>query len=121
MTKENVFGSGVCALFSHLARYSAHEGGSHCMNLEMAGVMHAKTSGASAIWSWLSCNLGHRMTIIVSAYQRPIIRERKTGENTIGCPNDWPSRARGQATPLANIVDTGKYLCASVNYIGDSP
>jgi hypothetical protein len=42
----------------------------------MAGVMHPKTSCASAIWNWLSCNLGERMTIIVSARQRRMIRER---------------------------------------------
>jgi len=40
----------------------------------MAGVMHPKTSCASIIWNWLSCNLGDWMTIIVSAYQRRIIR-----------------------------------------------
>jgi len=38
--------------------------------LAMAGVMHPKTSGASAIWNWLSRNLGDWMTIIVSAHQR---------------------------------------------------
>jgi hypothetical protein len=36
------------------------------MNLAMAGVMHPKTSCASIIWNWLSCNLGDWMTIIVS-------------------------------------------------------
>ena len=45
------------------------------MNLAMAGVMHPKTSCASITWNWLSCNLGDWMTIIVSAYQRWIIRE----------------------------------------------
>src|SRR5215469_247584 len=75
MTKESLFGSGACTLFSHRFTYSLHEGGSHGMNLAMAGVMHPKTSCASAIWNWLSCNLGDRMTIIVSAYQRRIIRQ----------------------------------------------
>jgi len=28
------------------------------MNLAVAGVMHPKTSYASIIWNWLSCNLG---------------------------------------------------------------
>jgi hypothetical protein len=73
MTKENVFGSGACTLFSHRVTYSLHEGGSQGMNLEMAGVMHPKTSCASIIWNWLSCNLGDWMTIIVSAYQRRIM------------------------------------------------
>jgi hypothetical protein len=50
------------------------------MNLEMAGVMHPKTSGASIIWNWLSRNLGDWMTIIVSAYQRRIIRQLIAGE-----------------------------------------
>jgi len=45
------------------------------MNLAMAGVIHPKTSCASVIWNWMSCNLGGRMTIIVSAYQRRIIRQ----------------------------------------------
>ena len=75
MTKENLFGSGVCTLFSHRAKYSLHDGGSHGMNLAMAGVIHPKTSCASVIWNWMSCNLGGRMTIIVSAYQRRIIRQ----------------------------------------------
>jgi hypothetical protein len=75
MTKENVFGSGACTLFSHRVTYSLHDGGSHGMNLVMAGVMHPKTSCASIIWNWLSCNLGDWITIIVSAYQRRIIRE----------------------------------------------
>jgi len=44
-------------------------------------VMHPKTSCASIIWNWLSCNLGDWMTIIVSAYQRRIIRESIAGEN----------------------------------------
>jgi hypothetical protein len=51
------------------------------MNLAMAGVMHPKTSCASIIWNWLSCNLGDWMTIIVSAYQRRIIRQLIAGEN----------------------------------------
>src|SRR5215472_3226179 len=75
MTKEKLFGSGACTLFSHRVTYSLHDGGSHGMNLAMAGVMHPKTSGASIIWNWLSCNLGDGMTIIVSAYQRRIIRQ----------------------------------------------
>ena len=49
MTKENLSGSGACTLFSHLVMYSLHDGGSHGMNLVMAGVMHLKTSGASII------------------------------------------------------------------------
>src|SRR5258708_28939633 len=73
ITKENWFGAGVCTLFSHRVRYSLHDGGSHGMNLAMAGVMHLKTSCASIIWNWLSCNLRDWMTIIVSAYQRRII------------------------------------------------
>src|SRR6195256_3579746 len=75
MTKENLFGSGACTRFSHRVTYSLHDGGSHGMNLAIAGVMHPKTSCASIIWNWLSCNLGDWMTIIVSAYQRRIIRE----------------------------------------------
>jgi hypothetical protein len=51
MTKENLFGSGACALFSHRVTYSFHDGGSHGMNLAMAGVMHPKTSCASIIWN----------------------------------------------------------------------
>ena len=82
MTKENLFGSGACTLFSHRVTYSLHDGGSHGMYLAMAGVMHPKTSGASFIWNWLSCNLGDWMTIIVSAYQRWIIRELIAGENS---------------------------------------
>src|SRR6185369_5815558 len=82
MTKENLFGSGACTLFSHRVTYSLHDGGSQGMNLAMAGVMHAKTSCASIIWNWLSCNLGDWMTIIVSAYQRRIIRELIAGENS---------------------------------------
>src|SRR5207249_6273384 len=70
MTKENLFGSGASTLFSHRVTYSLHDGGSHGINLAMAGVMHPKTSRASNIWNWLSCNLGDWMTIIVSAYQR---------------------------------------------------
>jgi hypothetical protein len=62
--------------------YSLHDGGSHGMNLAIAGVMHPKTSRASIIWNWLSCNLGDWMTIIVSAYQRRIIRELIAGENS---------------------------------------
>src|SRR5579863_1122787 len=69
MTKENLSGSGACTLFSHRVTYSLHDGGSQGMNREMAGVMYPKTSGASAIWYWLSCNLGDWMTIIGSAYQ----------------------------------------------------
>src|SRR5689334_19673096 len=68
ITKENLFGSGACSLFSHRVTYSLHDGGSHGMNLAMAGVMHPKTSRASVIWNWLSCNLRDRMTIIVSAF-----------------------------------------------------
>src|ERR1022692_4557087 len=82
MTKENLFGSGACTLFSHRVTYSLHDGGSHGTNLAMAGVMHPKTSCASIIWNWLSCNLGDWMTIIVSAYQRWIIRELIAGENS---------------------------------------
>jgi hypothetical protein len=82
MTKENSFGSGACTLFSHRVTYSLHVGGSHRMNLAMAGVMHRKTSGASIIWNWLSCNLGDWMTIILSAYQPRIIRELIAGERT---------------------------------------
>src|SRR5260221_10317942 len=44
MTKKNLFGSGACTLFSHRVTYSPHDGGSHGMNLAMAGVMHPKTS-----------------------------------------------------------------------------
>lgn len=33
MTKENLFGSGACTLFSHRVTYSLHDGGSHGMNL----------------------------------------------------------------------------------------
>src|SRR6185312_4343748 len=73
-TKENLLGSSACTLFSHRVTYSLHDGGPHGMNLAMAGVMHPKTSCASVIWNWLSCNLGDWMTIIVSAYQRRIIR-----------------------------------------------
>src|SRR6266849_10380993 len=81
MTKENLFGSGACTLFSHRVTYSLHDGGSHGMKVAMAGVMHPKTSCASIIWNWLSCNLGDWMTIIVSAYQRRIIRQLIAGEN----------------------------------------
>src|SRR5215471_8525090 len=80
MTKENLFGSGACTRFSHRVTYSFHDGGSHGMNLAMAGVMHPKTSCASVIWNWLSCNLGDWMTIIVSAYQRRILPELIAGE-----------------------------------------
>src|SRR5437870_13872659 len=61
MTKENLWGSGACTLLSHRVIYSLHDGGSHGMNLAMAGVMHPKTSCASIIWNWLSCNLGDWM------------------------------------------------------------
>src|SRR5271155_5088890 len=81
MTKENLSSSGDCTLFSHRVTYSLHDGGSHGMNREMAGVMHPKTSCASIIWNWLSRNLGDWMTIMVSAYQRWIIRELTPGEN----------------------------------------
>jgi hypothetical protein len=81
VTKENLFGSGTCTLFSHRVTYSLHDGGSHGINLAMAGVMHPKTSCASIIWNWLSCNLGDWMTIVVSAYQRRIIRELIACEN----------------------------------------
>src|SRR6516225_9986501 len=81
MTKENLFGSGACTLFSHRVTYSLHDGGSHGMNLAMAGVMHPKTSCASIIWNWLSCSLGDWMTIIVSAYQPRIIHELIAGED----------------------------------------
>ncbi len=83
MTKENLFGSGACTLFSHRVTYSLHDGGSHGMNLAMAGVMHPKTSCESIIWNWLSCNLGDWMTIIVSAVQRRIIRQLIAGENRL--------------------------------------
>src|SRR5271170_5947973 len=82
MTKEKLFGSGARTLFSHRARYSLHDGGSHGMNLAMAGVMHAKTSCASSIWNWLSCNPGDWITIIESAYQRRIIRQALGGRPT---------------------------------------
>src|ERR1700722_414274 len=49
MTKENLFGSGACTLFSHRVTYSLHDGGSHGINLAMAGVMQPKTSCASFI------------------------------------------------------------------------
>ena len=67
MTKGKLFGSGACTLFSHRVTYSFHDGGSQGIYLAMTGVMHPKTSGASVIWNWLSCNLGERMTIIVAA------------------------------------------------------
>jgi hypothetical protein len=51
------------------------------MNLAMAGVMQPKTSCASVIWNCMSCNLGDRMTIIASAYQRRIIRQLIADEN----------------------------------------
>src|SRR6266704_6633258 len=70
MTKENLFSSRACTFFSHRVTYSLHDGGSHGMNLAIAGVMHPKISCASIIWNWMSCNLGDWMTIIVSAYQR---------------------------------------------------
>jgi len=79
--EKDLFGSGACTLFSHRVTSSLHDGGSHGMNLAMAGVMHPKTSCASVIWNWLSCNLGDWMTIIVSAYQRWMIRELIAGEN----------------------------------------
>src|SRR5277367_2230290 len=81
MTKENWVGSGARALFSHRVTYSLHDGGSHGMNLAMAGVMHPKTSCASTIWNSLSCNLGDWMTIIVPAYQQRIIRQLIASEN----------------------------------------
>src|SRR6201997_1187320 len=80
MTQEKLSGSGACTLFSHRVTYSLHDGGSQGMNLEMAGVMHPKTSGASAIWNWLSCNLGDWMTIMLSAYRRRRIRQEAGGE-----------------------------------------
>jgi hypothetical protein len=49
----------------HRVTYSLHDGGSHGMNLAMAGMMHPKTSCASIIWNWLSSNLGDWMTFIV--------------------------------------------------------
>ena len=49
MTKENVFDSGARSRCSHRAMYSLQDGGSHRMNLVIAGVMHAKTSSASVI------------------------------------------------------------------------
>src|SRR5260370_39327798 len=81
MTKENLLASGACTLLSHRVTYSLHDGGSHGMNLAMAGVMHPKTSCASIIWNSMSCNLGDWMTIIVSAYQLRIIRQLIPGEN----------------------------------------
>ncbi|HWF91736.1 MAG TPA: hypothetical protein VN684_05590, partial [Terriglobales bacterium] len=45
--KENKFGAGAFSRSSHRAMYSLQDGGSHCMNLATAGVMHAKTSSAS--------------------------------------------------------------------------
>src|SRR6201982_4295221 len=44
MTKENLFGSGACTLFSHRVTYSLHDGGSQCMNFAIAGVLHSKNS-----------------------------------------------------------------------------
>src|SRR5579864_2785494 len=79
MTKENLFGSGACTLFSHRVTYSLQDGGSHGMNLAMAGVMHPKTSCASSISNWLSRNLEDWITIIVSAYQLRIIRQGLRG------------------------------------------
>src|ERR1700730_4668252 len=78
MTKENLFGSGACTLFSHRVTYSLHDGGSHGMNLAMAGVMHPKTSCASIICNWLSFNLGDWMTLIcvsLSTTDKRIIRD----------------------------------------------
>src|SRR6201981_1701346 len=46
-TKENLFGSGICTLFSHRVTYSLHDGGSHDMNLATPGVMHPKNPWAS--------------------------------------------------------------------------
>src|SRR5579872_553842 len=89
MTKEKLFGSGACALFSHRVTYSIHDGGSHGMNLAMAGVMHPKTSCASVIWNWLSCNLGDWMTIIVPAYQ--IAGNASFNESSPPTSNRWPS------------------------------
>src|SRR5215467_8654203 len=82
MTKENLFGSGACTLFSQRATYSLHDGGSHGMNLVMPGVMHPKTSCASTIWNWLSCSLGDWMTIMASAYQQRITHERRAHQNS---------------------------------------
>jgi hypothetical protein len=81
VTKENLFGSGTCTLFSHRVTYSLHDGGSHGINLAMAGVMHPKTSCASIIWNWLSCNLGDWMTIIVSASSTTDNTSVDAGEN----------------------------------------
>src|SRR5579871_1755769 len=114
ITKENLFGSGACTLFSHRVTYSLHDGGSHGMNLAMAGVMHAKTSCASAIWNWLSCSLGDWMTIIVSAYPRRIIRESKPVENP---PFHPKHRSRGMMTVLLRVPG-GPPLCDFNHKIG---
>src|SRR5215471_17863386 len=90
MTKENLFGSGACSLFSHRAKYSLHDGGSQGMNLAIAAVMHPKTSCASCIWNWLSCNLGEWMTIIVSAYQRRIVCQETVGTDEMLPPVELP-------------------------------
>src|SRR5215472_13686382 len=121
MTKENLSGSGACTLFSHRVTYSLHDGGSHGMNLAMAGVMHPKTSCASIIWNWLSCNLGDWMTIIVSAYQRQIIRELIAGESR-RCPklavfrhdlativDRWPGRGLGELCQVCRFWTVGTY------------
>src|ERR1700732_2267579 len=42
MTKENLFGSGACTLFSHRVTYSVHDGGSHGIQFVMAGGMRAQ-------------------------------------------------------------------------------
>src|SRR5689334_15462935 len=43
MTKENLFGSGVCTLFSPCAKVSLHGGRSHWIKLVIAGLNHSKT------------------------------------------------------------------------------
>ena len=87
ITKENLPGSAACTLFSHRATYSLHDGGSHGMNFAIAGVMHPKTSGASDIWNWLSCNLGDWMTTIVVAYLLQTIRNWTAGKNRCSRPH----------------------------------
>ena len=49
--------------------YSLQDGGSHRINLVIEGLMHAKTSSASVIWNWLSCNLADWITIISFAWK----------------------------------------------------
>src|SRR5579871_5604822 len=44
ITKENLFGSGACTLFSHRVTYSLHDGGYHAMKLPLAAVIHPKNS-----------------------------------------------------------------------------